>query len=93
LGLLALVIVIYPALVKEFWDDYVPYSGTVVAHGLDWHFFARPSFYIVVADASGHRYKRYVGKYCHVDLQVGTFVTKEKHKAGLGAPSNWVVAE
>jgi hypothetical protein len=41
-----------------------------------------------VADASGHRYKRYVGKCCYVDLQVGTLVTKEKHKAGLGAPSN-----
>lgn len=77
----------------RWWDDYVAYSGVIVAKGEDYSlhdiFFgdsSGPDLYVILRDDRGNRSKRYVGSWDSSihdwsQLEVGSFVVKNK---GLG---------
>jgi len=65
-----------------WWDAYSGYSGVVIDKGSEFHLL-RPmtEHFLVLEDAQGHRFKKYVGHDGYAFTRVGTFVVK---KQGFG---------
>jgi hypothetical protein len=65
---------------KGWWDSYSAYSGVVIAKDTEFHILGRPnwSMYLILRDAQGNTFKKYVGDFGYAFSHVGTFVVKKK---------------
>lgn len=98
LGIRILTYVIAAWLAYKFWilgvglrDNYVGYSGVIVAKGTNWLSSARWDNFWVIRDSTRHEQRRYVHQTIHY-LPIGTFVVKRRgwfapieHPGYLGA--------
>jgi hypothetical protein len=83
ISMLALALLSLPFTVhvwKSWWGAYSGYSGIVVDKGNEFHPLASRhwSMFLILKDAQGKTFKKYVGDYGYAFSHVGTFVVKKK---------------